>query len=44
MKIWFTELTRPSSASGVRDCNNVLRITTLTMSNIPLAISSPTDR
>ena len=44
MKIEFTDDTRPSKCCGVKTCSSVDRITTLTMSSIPLAASSATDR
>src|SRR6187397_1025535 len=43
MKIEFTADTRPIRCGGVNTCSNVERITTLTMSNSPLATRSATD-
>ncbi len=43
MNIWFTPVTRPRSASGVRNCTSDDRTTTLTLSHAPLTTSAAND-
>ncbi len=44
MNTELTALTRPRISSGVATCTRVCRITTLTMSKPPVAISASTER
>src|SRR6185369_8349571 len=43
LKLWFTAETRPNRCSGVRRVSSVERITTLTLSTMPLTASSASD-
>ena len=43
MKIWLTAETRPSMCGGVRSVSSVERITTLTLSTIPLIRSRASE-
>ena len=43
-KIEFTDVTRPSRCAGVSTCSSVDRISTLTLSAIPLITRTATDK